>query len=138
MEDQILRQSFELLDNDAAFLKSRALVWETIVENNAKWVLVRNFPIPQGYNVNEAEIALMLSDSYPTTQIDMVYVDPPLCLISGAPIGALSIEMHDGRSFQRWSRHRTGVNPWRPELDDFSTHIGLVEEWFEKETRKNA
>jgi len=138
MEDQILRQSFELLENDSEFLKSRNLRWETIVENSVKWVLIKNFPIPQGYNVPEAEIALMLTDSYPTTQIDMVYVDPPLNLMNGALIEKLIIEMHDGRSFQRWSRHRTEVNPWRPELDDISTHIGLVEEWFHKETRKNA
>lgn len=138
MEDRVLRHSFNLLKNDAAFLDAQGLSWETIMEGAAKWVLVKGFPIPVGYNVPEAELALMLPESYPTTQIDMVYVFPALSLTSGASIGALTNEVHDGRSFQRWSRHRTLSNPWRPDLDDIASHLSLVEEWFLKEARRNG
>lgn len=138
MEDITLRHSFKLLANDAACLDARGLSWETISDANSKWILIKGFPIPTGYNVSEAEIALMLPDSYPTTQIDMVYVTPSLALVSGAFIAQLSIETHDGRSFQRWSRHRTPTNPWRPDIDDLASHLSLVEEWFLKEVKKNG
>lgn len=138
MEDKILRRSFGLLERDTAYLDGRGLSWETIIDGAAKWVLIKGFPLPTGYNVPEAEIALMLPESYPMTQIDMVYIAPALSLTSGANIGALSIETHDGRSFQRWSRHRTSDNPWRPDIDDFGSHLSLVEEWFLKEAKKNG
>lgn len=138
MEDRVLRHGFDLLKNDAEYLNARGLAWETVIDGNSKWLLVKGFPIPAGYNASEAEVALMLPDSYPMTQIDMVYVNPALQLKSGAPIGALCLEIHDGRQFQRWSRHRTQANKWRPEVDDLSTHLGLVEEWFLKEVRKNG
>ena len=138
MEELTLRHAFALLDSDAEHLDSRGLAWETIIDSNSKWILIRGFPIPKGYNVAEAEIALMVPESYPTTQFDMVYVNPALSLIGGETIGALSMETHDGRSFQRWSRHRTPTNPWRSDVDDLSTHLGLVEEWFLKETKKNG
>ncbi|OHE60037.1 MAG: hypothetical protein A2Z99_10070 [Treponema sp. GWB1_62_6] len=138
MEQNTLRRAFDLLENDAASLDARRLAWETIVDGNSKWVLIKGFPIPAGYNVSEAEIALMLPESYPTTQIDMVYVSPALSLVSNAPIGALCTEVHDGRNFQRWSRHRTAINQWRPDIDDLGSHLSLVEEWFLKETKKNG
>jgi len=78
MEQSNLRHAFDLLENDAASLEAKGLTWETIVDGNSKWVLIKSFPIPAGYNVSEAEIALMLPESYPTTQIDMVYVSPAL------------------------------------------------------------
>jgi len=60
MEQNTLRRAFDLLENDAASLDARRLAWETIVDGNSKWVLIKGFPIPAGYNVSEAEIALML------------------------------------------------------------------------------
>lgn len=138
MEQSNLRHAFDLLENDAASLEAKGLTWETIVDGNLKWVLIKGFPIPAGYNVSEAEIALMLPESYPTTQIDMVYVSPALDLVSGASIGALCTEVHDGRNFQRWSRHRTSTNKWRPDIDDLGSHLSLVEEWFLKEAKKNG
>ena len=51
--------------------------------------------------------------------------------------GALASEGFDGKTWQRWSRHRTPANPWRPGLDNLATHFGLVEEWFGREVRKD-
>jgi len=139
MEEASLRCVFPLLPDDAEYLDARGLAWETLIEGPSRWVLVRRFPIPEGYNVPEADIAILLPDSYPTTQLDMVYASPALSLASGAPIGAADvIQALDGRSFQRWSRHRTAANPWRPGIDYLGTHIGLIEEWFLRETKKNG
>jgi hypothetical protein len=138
VEATTLRHQFDLLENDEASLNARGLTWETIIKGNSRWVLIKGFPIPAGYNVSEAEIALMLPASYPTTQIDMVYVSPPLSLVSGASIGALRNQVCDKRNFQRWSRHRTGANKWRPDIDDLGSHLSLIEEWFLRETKKNV
>jgi hypothetical protein len=137
MEDAGLRRSFVLPPEDVEFLDASGLAWEALIEGNLRWVLLRKFPIPQGYNVSESDIAIQLSDSYPSTQLDMVYVFPALSLSSGVPIKATDVSQPlDGQSYQRWSRHRTPANPWRPNIDYLGTHIGLIEEWLLKEVKK--
>jgi hypothetical protein len=42
----------------------------------------------------------------------------------------------EGRVFQRWSRHRTPENPWRPGADSIATHLLLVEDWLAREVAK--
>jgi hypothetical protein len=139
MEEASLRCVFPLLPDDAEYLDARGLAWETLIEEPSRWILVRKFPIPEGYNVSDADIAILLPDSYPTTQLDMAYVFPALSLTSGAPINNIDfIQALDNRSFQRWSRHRTQANPWRPGLDNLGTHIELIEECFLRETKKNG
>jgi len=139
MEEASLRRVFPLLPDDIEYLDARGLAWETLKEGPSRWVLVRRFPIPEGYNVSEADIAILLPDSYPTTQLDMVYAFPALSLTSGVRIGAVDvIQALDGRNFQRWSRHRTATNPWRPGLDNLGTHIEMIEECFLREIRKNG
>ena len=78
--------------------------------------------------------ALKIDPGYPVAQIDMVYFDPPLQLVNkNRQPGALANQAILGKNWQRWSRHRTGHNPWRPGLDDISTHLLLVENWLERE-----
>ena len=50
--------------------------------------------------------------------------------------GALSPMTIMGQEFQRWSRHRTGQNPWRPGIDNLHTHLSLVEEWLLREVNR--
>jgi hypothetical protein len=139
MEEVSLRCVFPLLPDDAEYLDARGLAWETLIEEPSRWILIRKFPIPEGYNVSEADVAILLPNSYPTTQLDMAYVFPALSLTSGAHINNVDvIQVLDNRSFQRWSRHRTQANPWRPSLDNLGTHIELIEECFLRETKKNG
>jgi hypothetical protein len=46
------------------------------------------------------------------------------------------VQSLDGKSFQRWSRHRTAENPWRIGRDNLGTHIILVEDWLAREFEK--
>jgi hypothetical protein len=133
-----VRRQFRLPEGDEEALEACGLPWETILEGGSRWLLVRDFPIPQGYAHRTATAALRIPPSYPDDQIDMVYFDPPLALASGRPIGALSLTTIDGKSFQQWSRHRTGANPWRPGLDDVCTHLLQVETWLTRETPRTA
>ena len=66
----------------------------------------------------------------------MVYFYPDLARNDGRAIKAISNEMFDGKSWQRWSRHRTNKNPWRIGIDNIETHITLVGEWLFQELKK--
>ncbi len=131
-----MRRQFLLPEADVEHLNARGMTWETIIEGRWRWLLLYDFPIPHGYNVNSATVAVSISAGYPDAQLDMVYFYPPLNRQDGRGIGALSSQTIDRKSFQRWSRHRTGANPWRPGVDDLSTHLTLVEHWLEREFRK--
>ena len=39
----------------------------------------------------------------------------------------------DGKTFQRWSRHRPGDEPWRPGVDNLETHLVLTRDAFDDE-----
>jgi len=130
-----MRSDFLLPEADQLFLESYGLPWEAIREGNSQWLLIRGFPVPLGYNVNSVCVALMIPPGYPVAQIDMAYFHPHLSKKDGRPIGALAFHMINGQQFQRWSRHRTASNPWRPGVDDVSTHLQMVSYWFERELK---
>lgn len=128
-----MRRQFSLPEVDEAHLNARGLDWETIIDGGVRWVLLHGFPLPVGYNQRTAIAAIRIETGYPDTQLDMVYFQPGLARTDGRTIGALSTQALDGKVFQRWSRHRTGQNPWRPGEDDLASHLALVEHWLERE-----
>jgi hypothetical protein len=127
------RRDFQLPAGDAQFLDSTGLAWETVVEGGARWLILRDRPVPPGYTAASAHVALLISPGYPDTEIDMAYFDPPLARIDGRPVAALAQHTLQGRSWQRWSRHRTPQNPWRPGIDDVAGHLLLVDAWLRDE-----
>lgn len=130
------RRQTPVLEQDEAFLKGYGLRWETIVDGST-WVLLHDFPVPDGYNVPSVSMAIRMEGGYPLAALDMIYVYPPLVRRDGKPIAQTQvIQLIDGKPFQRWSRHRTGENPWVAGLDSLETHIYLVEEFFAAELRK--
>lgn len=131
-----MRRQFLLPEADVDYLNACGLQWETIIEGSWRWLLLHDFHIPDGYNVTSATAAVSITAGYPDAQLDMVYFYPPLAREDGRVIGALSTQTIGGRSFQRWSRHRTGANPWRPGEDDLSAHLTLVQHWLEREFKK--
>jgi hypothetical protein len=67
----------------------------------------------------------------------MVYFFPALARKDGRVIAAAeAMQPLDGKSFQRWSRHRTAQNPWKIGRDNLGTHIILVEDWLTREFEK--
>lgn len=131
-----MRQAFQISEEDQEGLAARGLTWETVIDNNARWLIVNDYPIPDGYIHRVARAALRIPPSYPDDQIDMVYFFPALALSSGKAIGTLTPHPLDGKEFQQWSRHRTADNPWRPGLDSISTHFLQVDTWLERELKK--
>lgn len=128
------RRDFELPENERDFLENRlGLEWEAVKVGEVRRIVVRKFSVPEGYNVSEVDLNVRLDAGYPDTQIDMVYFYPALSLKSGRPIRQLSIDDFDGRKWQRWSRHRTGENPWVAGLDNIERQLLLVREWLGRE-----
>ncbi len=128
-----MRQQFQLPSNDAVFLKEYHLPWETLIDR-PNWVLIHDFSTHNEYNHAKVSIAIMLSPGYPEAHLDMVYVYPPLARKDGKPIRQTNHQQKlDGKNWQRWSRHRTAQNPWRPGEDSLETHVYLIEDWFTRE-----
>lgn len=131
-----MRQQFHLPSDDEEYLNARSLSWETVISNRVQRVIVYDFPVPPGYDRHNVGLNLRIETGYPDAQIDMVYFHPPLARSDGRPIKAVKTEQFDGKEWQRWSRHRSAANPWRPGIDCIATHLGLVEEWLKKELTK--
>jgi hypothetical protein len=131
-----MRRDFSLTEEDADFLITLNLPWETVRCGTGDWVMIHSYPVPEGYNMPQTIAALKIDAGYPVSQIDMVYFYPSLALVSGKTIGALTTTVIDGNIWQRWSRHRTGENPWRPGLDNIGTHVQLINFWLERELLK--
>jgi len=127
------RREFQLPTDDLAHLDKSYPSWHA-VKQGAMWLLVDKVPLPEGFTVRDVTVALRIEPGYPDAQIDMAYFFPAIIRKDGKAIPATeSFEVIDGRSFQRWSRHRTAENPWRPGIDDVSTHLTQVHFWMEKE-----
>lgn len=128
-----MRRDFQLPAVDERWLDAAGRPWEAAVENQSRWLLIHEFPVPDGYTVARVSVALSLAATYPDTQIDMVYFRPALDRRDGRAIHAPAAQTILGEQWQRWSRHRTPENPWRAGEDDVSTHMALVLDWLRKE-----
>ena len=112
------------------------MLFDLVSEGGILRVVLHNHPVPPGYSVSEVSVNVRIDAGYPDAQIDMAYFHPDLALASGRPLGAISPDAFDARVWQRWSRHRTPTNPWRPGVDGLATHFALVKEWLHKEASK--
>lgn len=133
-----MRRHFQLSETDTLFLDSLGLVWETINDQGMNWIILYDFPVIQGYNLDKVSVAIKLETGYPRSPLDMVYFYPSLNRLDGKIINAVTPQLIDGLQFQRWSRHRTPQNPWREGIDDISTHLSLITFWLEQELTKHA
>lgn len=128
-----MRREFALNDSDTEDLEALGLPWETVQGSSLGRVIIHNFPVPSGYNHSKVDLNIVIEPAYPETQIDMVYFHPALARHDGKVINAIENDQFDGKCWQRWSRHRTGQNPWRPSIDNITSHLKLVEYWLKKE-----
>ncbi|QQO20529.1 hypothetical protein JJB98_11685 [Bradyrhizobium diazoefficiens] len=127
------RVEFAMLPQDERHLDDLGLRWETLVDVGRRWLLLRNYPVPPGYNVSVTDIAIEVPVSYPGAQLDMFYCSPALALQSGATIGQTQhTETVTGLPFQRWSRHRQ----WDAARDTLATHLALVDESLRREVER--
>lgn len=135
-----MRREFVLPEEDMEYLgclEREGYVWETVAEGSGQWLIVHDWPVPDGYNHAKVDVALMIPRNYPDAQIDMAYFHPWLDRKDGKPIKATNSRQGlCGIEWQRWSRHRSAQNPWRPGVDNLSIHLTLVTNWLEREFMK--
>ncbi|MDB4875599.1 MAG: hypothetical protein JWM41_2045 [Gemmatimonadetes bacterium] len=130
-----LRRQFALPEDDVDALDAWGLVWETAVIDGVQWLFLTDFPVPDGFNVSRVTLAVRIIPGYPAAALDMLYVLPAIVRADGKAIPALTLTSIEGRTFQQWSRHYTAEHPWRPDVDNVSSHLRAGEEWFRKALR---
>jgi len=108
-----------------------------LLEGGTRWVVLHGVAVPSGYAQSEVDIGFQMPALYPDQQIDMAWFSPALGRTDGKPIPSTNTEPLDGKGWQRWSRHRTAENPWRPNVDNITTHLAFVRAWLELELRRN-
>jgi len=130
------KRDFNLPENDILYLDSTSYTWRAITSLGMQWLIIDNYPITKGFNVNKASIALKIETGYPRLQIDMAYFSPALQLSNGKSIYAICNQQIGDTIFQRWSRHRPSSNPWREGIDCVSSHLSFVNSWLENELKR--
>ena len=132
------RRQFRLPEADEDFLDDVGCPWETILEGPSRWLILRGYALPPGYTQKVVDLAVLIAPMYPPGALDMAYVFPWLQRVDGRPIPQTQIpQMIEGRSWQRWSRHRTQANPWMPGEDDLASHVHYAQSWFAAEFERS-
>lgn len=119
--------AFDLPKEDLYCLSSMSNSVDFIESGRLNWLIIRDFEIPDGYNVKKANAAILIPPHYPTAQLDMIYFNPALSRADGKMIRAISTgQSIEGKIYQRWSRHRTTANKWSTEIDNIESHLDLM------------
>lgn len=129
------QSGFSLPEEDTDYLNALGFPWEALAENNYLWLVIHNYPLPEGYEVKNCSVALMIPPNYPAAEIDMAYFYPQLQKTSGRAINATSTQPIGNQIYQRWSRHRL-PNEWKPGIDNVGTHLILVNNWLENDIKR--
>jgi len=127
-----LRRTFSLPEADEEFLDANYPGWETITDAGTPWLILNDFPVPEGYDHRQVRAAIRISSGYPNAHLDMVYFLPGISRTNGRQISRLAPQTIEGQSWQRWSRHYS----WRTGVDDLSTHIERVKSWLTNELNR--
>lgn len=128
------RREFNLRPDDERYLTQRELPWETVVEGNQRWLIIRGYETPPGYQQPRTDVAVLIPPSYPAAMLDMFYCFPPLQLESARPIPCTEARQTiESQPYQRWSRHRDGTTAWNPANDNLITHIALIDDAISRE-----
>lgn len=119
---------------DALYLSERASQHTVASESGMICLVLPNFPLPPGFDRQQADLLLRLSPGYPDIPPDMWWFDPSVKLASGTTLPATEVrETHLGRTWQRWSRHFS-QGQWRSGVDCLETFLALIQ----RELRREA
>lgn len=100
--------------------------WSLKRQDNLNLLRIQGFQVPEGYNVNGADMIIIIPDRYDSVQLDMAYFKPALSRADGRTINRLTPRIFAGESFQQWSRHRDNDNPWIIGVDSIESHVELI------------
>ena len=115
-----------LLPEDARRLGEKGHSWELLEEPAAEQLLVlRGVRLSPGkYDSDSVDVLVKIPPGYPVAALDMFWVCPQIHLASGSiPPNAECLELHEGRQWQRFSRHLQG---WRPGVDSLDSFLAIA------------
>jgi len=98
-------------------------------------IILNNFRFPEHYTPRIADLLLRLPAGYPNAAPDMFWTRPDVKLASGAwpqrsnhhevpGAGQKGADVHEGRSWQRWSRHFQGG--WRVGQHGLRSYVATI------------
>jgi hypothetical protein len=132
-----LRRSFILPEEDTDALEAAGVSWEAVTDDPNKWLIIHLPKLPDVFLARETSVAIQIPASYPAGALDMAYFYPALQRLDGKSIAATQVNIQiEGAQWQRWSRHYTQANPWKPGEYNIYTHFLLSQSWLEKEAQK--
>ncbi|MFV5516975.1 E2/UBC family protein [Acinetobacter gerneri] len=128
---------FEVLPKDGEYLKQVFGNFRTIIDQGRRWLVVENYELPDGYNHKKVTLAIEIPSLYPQAEIDMFYTYPRINLTNGLTPSCTDVDqIIEGKSYQRWSRHRSPLSQWNPVIDSVVTHFSLIEESLLREVQQ--
>lgn len=117
---------------DLSYLAERQVENSIASEANMTCVVLRKYPLPDGYDQQQSDLLLRLNTGYPDVPPDMWWFDPPARRADGKPIPCTdSVEHHLGRAWQRWSRH-FNAGQWRSGIDGLENFLALIRSELER------
>ncbi|WP_428929803.1 multiubiquitin domain-containing protein [Marinibacterium sp. SX1] len=110
---------------DQTFLVDHGYQFEVVQEGRETAIILKSLELPEGkFNVEAADILVLLPAGYPDCAPDMFYASPHLTLANGQVPKACTVQhTFAGRVWQRWSRHN---NAWRPGIDGLRTMVARI------------
>ncbi len=119
-----------LLPVDRDYLTEREIAHTVHEDAGMTCIVLTNWKLPSGLDLAATDILVRLPAGYPDIAPDMWWVNPAVRCANGGQIPATQlIEVHLGRSWQRWSRHFT-AGQWQPGIDRLENYLGLMQAEF--------
>lgn len=104
-------------------------------EANMTCIIIKDYPLPTGFNCEKSDLLLRLSPGYPDLPPDMWWFDPPLQRLDKKVISAIDLtERHLNRNWQRWSRH-IPHSQWRSGIDALESFFALMHKELESSVK---
>lgn len=115
-----------LLQEDRDYLARKGFAYETFEHGQFLGLVIKDFPLPPGYQIARTNLLILLPGGFPVTAPDMWWCDPWVKLANGTdPVNANVSELIGGRMWQRFSRH-FGAGPWVAGRSGVESYITLI------------
>ena len=114
-----------LIEEDAGYLASTGWRHELAVDGGFVCLVIYDYPLPNGYLPQQADLLLRLPQGFPDAAPDMFWFCPEVSYADGRmPPNTGDRLPWAGRTWQRWSRHL--ATAWRPGIDNLQTYLRLI------------
>ena len=100
----------------------RAEYGDLEIGDKLDWVIIKKWPLPNGWNKTETSVLVLIPPGYPVTPLDNFYTDNDLRLSNGGQPGNSSVNASQlGRSWLQFSYH-VEQEDWKPHGDILQGH----------------